>query len=91
MSRTPRIPRMYEPVWTALKADHDHEVELSVLPMHVSRVKKAISKEKLIDSTTAFLNREEGDNLKLVFKYDEAARILKVKVKQTLGISEMVV
>ena len=86
-----RTPRMYEPIWAALKADNDHVVELSVHPLHVNRVKKAISKEKLLDSTTAFLNREEGDNLKLVFRYEENAQILEVRVKQTLGISEMVV
>lgn len=86
-----RPVRKYEPIWRELKAAPDHKVECHVLPMHVSRVKKAIIKEKYQDSTTMFLNREEGDNLKLSFEYDEKSRVLTIKLRQILGIDEMVV
>lgn len=89
-TKKPRGPRMYQPIWRELlKKESGHKVELSVLPMHVARVKKAVIKEKLLDTTVAFLNREEGDNLKLYFFYNSGTRVLTVQLKQTIGIEEI--
>ena len=87
----PRPERKYAPIWKELKAAPDHKVECSVHPVHVSRTKKAIIKEKYLDSPTMFLNREEGDNLKLKFFYNAATRILRIELRQIIGIDDMVV
>lgn len=86
----PRTPRMYEPIWKELKDKASgHCAVLDVLPQHVSRVKRAIIKEKYKDQGTAFLNIEEGERLYLEFVYNRAARQLTVKLKQRVGIEEI--
>lgn len=80
---------MYTPVWAAIKADRSYTAELEVLPQHVARVKKAISKEKGKDKAVAFLNLEEGNRLKLHFSYDKRNMVLKVWVTQTFGLEDL--
>lgn len=79
--------REYQPVWNKIK--ETAKCRLEVPPQLVARVKKAVIKEKNMDSAFKLMNDE--DQFRLVISYDRKSQVLKFELKQKYGLEERVV
>lgn len=76
----------YAPIWERLKAKEI--VRLHVLPDDVYTVRRMVSKIK--DEDLAFKMMQEVEQYFLVFRYDEAAEVLEIRLKARYGLFEKV-
>lgn len=81
------MPRLYQPVWEEIKKKG--RAVLSVHPVMAARVKKAVSKEKDMDTGFKVLN--DHDHFYLRVSYDKDRKRMTFVLKQSIGIEERVV
>lgn len=82
-----KLERKYTCIWTRIK--QRETVDLKVAPIFVANVKRMVSKEKDMDRGFKLMN--EHDFFKLIFIYDRNTQVLRIKLKQRIGIESRVI